>query len=171
MQKEKHFEIERKYLIRYPDLSLVQAQPNCTAWEIVQIYLTEQEPGITRRIRQVTCDGETRYFKTSKRKVNALSCEEVEQEITQDEYIRDARECDPARRPIVKTRYRLPHEGHILELDVYPFWTDRAILEIELDSENEAARIPNYLTVIREVSGELAYKNRQLAVRVPHEEL
>ena len=103
--------------------------------------------------------------------MNDLSCEEGEQEIAQDEYIRCARECDPARRPIIKTRYRLPYEGHMLELDIYPFWNDRAILEIELDSEDEMARIPNYLTVIRDVSGELAYKNRQLAVRVPHEEL
>ena len=48
---------------------------------------------------------------------------------------------------------------------------DRAILEIELQYEDEAATIPDYVDVIRDVSGEKAYKNKQLAKYVPMEEI
>ena len=82
---------------------------------------------------------------------------------------RYALERDEERRPILKTRYRVPYEGHVLEFDIYPFWNDRAILEIELRSEDEAAAIPDDVHIIRDVSGEKAYKNKQLAKRVPME--
>ena len=65
----------------------------------------------------------------------------------------------------------MPYAGHVLEFDIYPFWRDRAVMEIELEAEDEAALIPDYVRVIRDVSGEKAYKNRQLAKRVPMEEI
>ena len=65
----------------------------------------------------------------------------------------------------------MPYAGHVLEFDVYPFWTDRAILEIELRSEDETAAIPDYVDIIRDVSGEKAYKNKQLAKNIPMEEI
>ena len=58
MSAGKHCEIERKYLIRYPDIKTLQAQKGVEQWEIVQIYLTVSGPGETRRIRQVVCGGE-----------------------------------------------------------------------------------------------------------------
>ena len=59
----------------------------------------------------------------------------------------------------------------MLEIDLYSFWSDRATLEIELDSEAQAVRIPDWLTVVRELTGERAYKNRFLAEHIPMEEL
>ena len=164
-------EIERKYLIRYPDVALLQAQPGCRKWEIVQIYLAETEPGLTRRIRQVTEDGEVKYFKTFKRRLSDLSCQEDEGKISQFDYIRLVREGDAGRRPIVKNRYRIPYGERVLEVDVYPFWDDRAILEIEMEDESETPEIPGYIEVIRDVSGEAAYKNCQLAASIPHESI
>ena len=70
-----------------------------------------------------------------------------------------------------KTRYRIPYEGHILEFDIYPFWDDRAILEIELEHENEGAAIPDYVQIIRDVSADPAYKNRSLAENVINEDI
>lgn len=171
MSEGKHCEIERKYLIRYPDIAHLEAQPGCEKWEIVQIYLAETEPGLVRRIRQVTSKGEVKYYKTFKRRLSALSAEEEEGEISQFEYIRFTREGDAGRRPISKVRYRIPYEGHVLEFDVYPFWDDRAILEIELESEEETPQIPEYVQVIRDVSDAPEYKNRMLAAKVPHESI
>ena len=36
----KHYEIERKYLIQYPDAALLASQPGAVKWEIEQVYLT-----------------------------------------------------------------------------------------------------------------------------------
>ena len=65
----------------------------------------------------------------------------------------------------------LPYRGKLLEVDLYPFWQDRAILEVELASEDETFALPDYLTVITEVTGDRRYKNVQLARSVPYDEL
>ena len=171
MSEGKHYEIERKYLIRYPDIRVLQAQKGVEQWEVVQIYLTVEHPGETRRIRQVVSGGQIHYYKTFKRHMSTFSCEEDEGEIDQMEYIRLSQEQLPQCRPLGKTRYRIPYAGHILEIDVYPFWQDRAILEIELEREDEGAAIPDYVRIIRDVSADAAYKNRQLAENVVMEEI
>ena len=171
MSTGKHCEIERKYLIRYPDIEALKARQGVEQWEIVQIYLTVPGPGETRRIRRVTCDGEVRYFKTEKRRLTSLSCVEDEGEIDRQEYERLSAEMQPGCRPLYKTRYRVPYRGHVLEFDIYPFWQDRAVMEIELEREDEAAAIPDDVRVIRDVSADPAYKNRALAERVVFEEI
>ena len=171
MSAGKHCEIERKYLIRYPDIRTLKAQKGVQQWEIVQIYLTVSGPGETRRIRQVVSGGEIKYYKTFKKRLTDLSNEEDEGEIDQLEYIHLCQEQQPGCKPVGKTRYRIPYEGHILEFDIYPFWDDRAILEIELEHENEGAAIPEYVRIIRDVSADPAYKNRSLAENVIYEEI
>ena len=44
---------------------------------------------------------------------------------------------DPARRSVEKTRWRIPYAGHILEIDVFPFWRRQAFCEAELTREDE----------------------------------
>lgn len=171
MGEGKHCEIERKYLIRYPDIRTLLAQKDVEQWEIVQIYLTVTGPGETRRVRQVVSGGEIKYYKAFKRRLSELSNEEDEGEIDQLEYIRLSQETHPDCKPLGKTRYRIPYEGHILEFDIYPFWKDRAILEIELEREDEGAALPDYVRVIRDVSADPAYKNRALAEKVVYEEI
>ena len=171
MSEGKHYEIERKYLIRYPDISTLLKQKGVEQWEIVQIYLTVSGPGETRRIRQVVSGGEIKYYKTFKKRLTDLANEEDEGEIDQLEYIHLCQEQQPGCKPVGKTRYRIPYEGHILEFDIYPFWDDRAILEIELEHENEGAAIPDYVQIIRDVSADPAYKNRSLAENVIYEEI
>ncbi len=171
MSAGKHCEIERKYLIRYPDIKTLQTQKGVEQWEIVQIYLTVSGPGETRRIRQVVSGGEIKYYKTFKKHLTSLTNEEDEGEIDQLEYIHLCQEQQPGCKPVGKTRYRIPYEGHILEFDIYPFWNDRAILEIELEREDEGAAIPDYVQIIRDVSADPAYKNRSLAENVIYEEI
>ena len=171
MSGGKHYEVERKYLIRFPDLSRLQAQPGVEQWEILQIYLTVSGPGETRRVRQVVSGGEIRYYRTFKRRLSELTNEEREEEIDQLEFIRLSKEVEPGCRPLNKTRYRIPYEGHVLEFDIYPFWSDRAVMEIELEREDEGAAIPEYVQIIRDVSDDPAYKNRALAENVVNEKI
>jgi CYTH domain-containing protein len=58
----------------------------------------------------------------------------------------------------------------LLEIDVYPFWSRQAVLEIELASESEEFKIPHEIKILREVTEEGAYKNAALAKHIPEEE-
>ena len=54
-------------------------------------------------------------------------------------------------------------ENQYFEIDVYPFWKDKAIVEIELRDENVPIVFPDMLKVIREVTDDESYKNASLA--------
>ena len=162
-------EIERKYLIRMPDVAALAAMPGCVIWDVEQTYLDRGADGSSRRIRRIEVDGAVKYIFTRKRRVDELSCEETEGEISTEEYADLAKQADPARRPVAKRRYRIPYEGQLLEVDVYRFWSDRATLEIELKDEGQQVKLPEWLDVIREVTGEDAYKNLNLSLHVPME--
>ena len=156
------FEIERKFLIAYPDTAALEKLPNCRRVEIIQTYLTAPE-GEESRVRQRGADGSYIYFQTTKRAVTGMKRVEVERRLSKDEYLRLLMEADPNCRPIRKTRYCLTHENQYFEIDVYPFWTDRAILEIELSSESTPIHFPEFLSIIREVTDDESYKNAALA--------
>jgi len=163
-------ETERKYLIRYPDTNMLAALPGARVLRLCQTYLLS--PGdVGVRVRRVEEAGTVRYIRTEKRRISTLSAYETETELTEAQYLDALREADPDRRPVEKIRYVIPHGELFCEVDVYPFWEDRAILEIELPGEDTAVTLPPYLTVIREVSSDGRYKNRALAKKLPDEPL
>ena len=103
--------------------------------------------------------------------VTDITREEIEREISEEEYLALLKEADPARHPIRKTRWCLPYEGHTLEIDLYPFWEKQAVLECELESEDEAFAVPPELSILREVTGDPQYLNSSLARTIPAEDL
>lgn len=155
-------EIERKYLIEYPNIPWLESRPEVTVSEITQTYLTSAE-GEERRVRMRREGDTVTYCYTIKRKVTAVTREEREEIITEDEYANLLCEADPQKHPLSKTRYCLPHKGLCIEIDVYPFWDNQAVAEVELDSEDMPVSFPHEIKVIREVTGEKAYKNSELA--------
>lgn len=163
---ESHFEIERKYLIAYPDAALLKGLEGCRVKHIVQTYLQAPE-GETRRVRRVEEGGAVRYVYTLKKRVSTIRAVEEERELTAAEYGALLRETDAALRPVCKTRYAIPHAGKTLEIDLYDFWQDRATLEVELESESEQIALPSYVKVIREVTEDKRYKNVNLARELP----
>ena len=72
-------------------------------------------------------------------------------------------QADTTKRQIRKTRYCLTYENQSVEFDIYPFWKDKAIAEIELSDENAAVVFPKEIKVIKEVTNDDAYKNASLA--------
>lgn len=162
-------ETERKYLIRMPAHDLL-AQGE--VWEIRQTYLRAQTG--SRRVRAVTTAGATRYFETSKQRISILTAHEEEREIDEATYRAYLTEALPDSAEVVKTRYRIPYAGHMLEIDVYPFWSEVAVLEIELTDERDTTPVPPTLSVLREVTAEPLYKNTNIARFLyahPHEPL
>ena len=156
------FEIERKFLIEYPDIEKLEKLPNCQRVEIIQTYLTAPE-GEESRVRQRGADGNYIYVQTTKKKVTDVKRVEVERRLTKDEYLRLLMDADPNCRPIRKTRYCLTHDNQYFEIDVYPFWDSQAIVEIELNDENDEIRFPVELKVIKEVTEDDSFKNASLA--------
>ena len=159
------FEIERKFLIEYPDIAWLESLPNCRRIEIIQTYLKAEE-GDEVRVRQRGSDGHYVYFQTTKRRVSDVKRVEIERRLSQSEYLRLLMEADTTRRQIRKDRYCLTYENQYFEIDVYPFWTDKAIAEIELSREDQEIRFPAQIRVIKEVTDDEAYKNASLS-RIP----
>ena len=153
-------EIERKFLIEMPGSDYLDS--NAQRLDMVQTYLNCPK-GITARVRKVEEDGSVKYIYTSKQRITAITCIEDEKEVTPEEYNKLLETEDKNRKPIIKTRYNLPYEGHIFEIDVYPFWTDKAVMEVELESEDEKFTVPPEVTIIKDVTGDVRYKNFALA--------
>ena len=156
------YEIERKYLIEYPEISALEALPNCEKVEIIQTYLQADHDDEVR-IRQRGSRGNYIYFETRKKTISGLKRIEIERRLTKDEYLERLMDADPTRMPIRKDRYCLADGNQYFEIDIYPFWNDQAILEIELSDPEEEIRFPKMLKVIREVTEDEAYKNASLA--------
>ncbi len=156
-------EIERKYLISRPNLHALEQMPNCEKVDIVQTYLKSEDPSEERRIRQRGSNGSYMYFMTRKRKASGIKRVEIEERLSQQEYISLLVKADPACRPIHKERFCLSENGLYYEIDIYPEWKDKAIMEIELHSEDQEIVFPEGIDIIREVTGDPAYSNHELA--------
>ena len=162
-------EIERKYLVKLPDLDALKSNYGAVVSNIIQTYLLtdETEDGkIEKRIRQRGIDGDYSYYLTTKMTVTDLVRVEKEARITKDEYVDYLMQSDPDYRPIRKDRYCFVYNNVYFELDVYPGWKDTAILEVELNDEDEKVDMPDFIDIIKEVTFDSSYKNSSLA-RLP----
>ncbi len=157
-----NFEIERKFLIKKPEESLLSSLPQIQVAEIVQSYTSSGA-----RLRKWTEKGKITYIKTVKTHITHITRIEVENEITEEEY-KQLLKTEQSR--LTKVRYRYPYKGKLIEIDIYPFWEDRAILEVELVSEDEEFSIPEFIRIIKEVSHDKAYRNYSLSKIIPEEE-
>ena len=156
-------EIERKFLISRPKLSMLEQMQNCEKVDIVQIYLKSEDPDEECRIRQRGSNGNYIYFMTRKRRTGGIRRVEIEERLSQEEYVSLMVKADPAFHPIYKTRYCLSENSLYYEIDIYPEWKDKAIMEIELHSEDQEIVFPESIDVIREVTGDPAFSNHELA--------
>ena len=156
------YEIERKFLIEYPDIEKLKADPNCEEIDIIQTYLKSNSDEEIR-IRQRGKNGNYIYFKTMKRNISGCKRVETEQRLTEKEYLRLLMDADTNCRPVRKTRYCLTYNNQYFEIDIYPFWNNKAILEIELNDEKADIDFPDFINVIKEVTDDEYYKNHSLS--------
>jgi len=143
-------EIERKYLLAgvpaEADLAALGARPV----RIEQVYLRTEDDWVLR-VRRIDAQGAVRHVLTRKRELSGIVRQELETDLTAEEYGRLLADADPARRVIRKTRHVIP----------YGSWT------LELDDATEVPELPPAIAalVVREVSTETAYMNHHLALR------
>ncbi len=155
-------EIERKFLIEYPDLGWLESLPKCEKVDIIQTYLISPDDRQIR-VRRRGSKGHYIYYLSEKRRVTPYRRIALERRLSEEEYRNMLASADPEAHPIRKTRYCLADHDDYFEIDIYPEWKKQAILEIELSSSEEEVRIPDGIHVIREVTEDKRYRNYALA--------
>lgn len=152
-------EIERKYVLPAPPAAEVLA--DATAYDIEQTYLVADTG--SRRVRRRTGPDGVRHWLTEKQPRGGISRQEDEREIDEPEYRRLLAEADPESGTIVKTRHVLAHGHQTIELDVFREPPGLVLLEVELESDDEAVELPPWAEGARDVSEDPSYSNAALA--------
>ncbi len=161
-------EIEKKYIIEYPDTEYLKSVPGCKYTNIEQIYLVS-DSNISERIRKRGLDGNYKYYHTVKRRINDYVREEDERQITPEEYEELKKRADSNLNIIYKTRYVIPYKEFKMEIDVFPFWNRQAYLEVELSNADITPPIPPYVHCVCDVTSQNEYTNRSLAESIPEQ--
>ncbi len=164
-------EIERKYLIKLPDISILEQQPVYTKIEMEQAYLKNQGETAGMRVRKSVLNGKEIYKKTFKRNITNVTRVEIEDDISVQAYNEYLKDIDEGSVVIKKVRHCFMYQGQFFELDIYPFWNDRATLELEIKSEDQKITLPPFIDVIKEVTEDKRYTNRSLSYNIFTEEL
>lgn len=147
-------EIERRWLVKIPD--------NIGEFPfhvIEQAYLAP-ENGFQGRIRRL----DDRFIYTEKARTgSAASRIENERDITAEEYERLKERT--ILNTVKKKRYLIPFGGLKFELDVFEntVETGFAIMEAELPEESAEVRLPDFVEIVREVTEDEYYTNRNFA--------
>ena len=165
-----NLEIERKYVVRKPDLAVISAMPDYTESEICQIYVGAPK-GVTHRARSRRYGARTEYTETVKVRIDGMSVHEMESEISEEQFSVLSRSIAAGTRPIIKTRRTFTLGGVTYELDFYPEWQEHCIMETELSSRDQQVAIPDFISVVREVTGMKQYTNASMSRDFPAEDL
>lgn len=153
----------RRCLISMPDIELLERLPNCRRVDISQTFLS-CPPGREIRVSRRRLDGICTLYNSNEKTISpGGSLIETEKRLTRDEYLALLASADPKLKPIRKSRYYLSENNVYFEIDVYPFWQDKAILEIDLKSPDEQVEIPEFLHILSDVTHDRSYDYRTLA--------
>lgn len=155
-----NIEFEKKFLIKLPDVQLLSKYHPFTA-DIEQIYLTCQNG--SHRIRKRGAGDVFSYSETKKIRITVSKCFEYENSISSDDYEDLKALANPNKHPIVKKRVCFVYKGQYFELDIFPFFKDKALLELELKDEDQPFELPPEIEVIKDVTDSKKYKNNYLA--------
>ena len=154
-------EIERKFLVRCDAKAIpVQAQKI----DIEQAYLPTQKEGEELRIRRRGKDGSWVCYMTHKFFLKHGVRSEHEHHIDAREYFEFFRNRDRNFHPIEKDRYCFVWDNQYFELDVFLAPHEGLqLLEIELTEESSAVSIPPFVEIIKEVTCDLSFSNKELS--------
>ena len=100
-----------------------------------------------------------------------MSAKECEREITAAEFASLATKILDSTHPVSKVRHTFLYRGALFEVDVYPEWKHTAIMETELDSRDTTVEMPDFIEIVKEVTGDKSYSNRAMSQHFPEEQL
>lgn len=163
-----NFEIERKYIIKMPDFEALRKKSDRII-EITQAYIGQDENGFNCRLRKTVENGKTCFIFTAKKKISDIKRIENEYYIEEAEYNELLKKRLSQRNIIHKTRYCVNENGFTYEIDIYPFWQNQAVMEVELVDEKIIPPRLDFIDIIKEVTFEKGYSNFALSKAIPDE--
>lgn len=161
-------EIERKFIIELPDFEKMREMSGYTFYDITQVYMPT-ENGVSHRIRKRIGMRDVVYTETKKRRIDGMSAYEDEAVITKERYDELYSMRDKSLNVISKRRHTFTFSGQLFEIDVYPNWQHSCIMETELESKKDFPEIPDFIRIVRDVTGIRSYSNHSMASAFPDE--
>ena len=159
LELPQHIEEERKYIVE-----LTGELPECIESEIVQTYLVA-EPGCEVRLRQRAANGNVTNIHTTRRRVSDTDELVTERIISNNLYETMLQQADPYRRTIRKNRKSFIWKGQFFELDTYTEPTQLMILETKGIASHEELRLPPFLRIVEDITGNKQYYNYNMALK------
>lgn len=154
-------EDEKKYIVEFDPAAL----PGCIESDITQTYLVA-DPGCEVRLRRRSWKGKHVYVHTTLQMVSPTERIETERQIRRNLYESLLQQQDPYRETIHKTRRSFIWQGQYFELDTYHAPVNNlTILETKGIVEGEDVKIPPFITVKQDITGNASYYNYNLARR------
>lgn len=155
-----NLEIERKFLVAMPDIEKLDVRRSLS---ITQTYLTNGVNHSQRRVRCIEQEDGVKFTYTEKIFITPSVRRENEYEIDRREYEKLLTQKNNDLKPVRKRRVCFLYRGQLFELDCYPFSEKFAILELELENEQQEIFFPETIRIIDEVTGVEEYSNANLA--------
>ena len=162
------FEIERKYIIRMPDICFLEKASDKII-NISQSYIGKNSDGFNCRIRKSIENGKQKFYYTEKKNINNIKRVENECFIDEQTYNTLFEKRLENRNVIEKIRYVISKNGFDYEIDVYPFWKNQAVMEIELEDENITPKNLDEIEILADVTFDGNYSNFALSIKIPEE--
>lgn len=153
-----NIEIERKFLLKAMPLIYFD-----NAIMISQVYISDKDASVAERVR-FTQEGEVvKCFHTKKTKIDIMSSEEIEVEITLEEGKTMIEACENPRE-VDKVRFVKQYGDLKWEVDEFRNM-DLIIAEIEIPTRDTAIELPQEIqdVLIMEVTGMKEFTNSNLA--------
>lgn len=153
-------EEERKYLVE-----ITGELPDCIETDITQTYLVG-EPGSEIRLRRRMCDGKFVNIHTVKKNISPTEELITERQVGNSLYESLLTQADPYRTTIRKKRKSFIWKGQFFELDTYTSPREGLmILETKGIRHHNELRLPPFLKIVEDITGNKAYYNYNLALR------
>ena len=156
--EEGPYETQRKFLIKKPDIEILNKLHNCNKVKVIEIYLNEENNNISKLIQRGINSNYT-YSKITKNKDKNV---ETEIRLSQDAYIEELINIDTSKKIIIKDRYCLTENSIYYEIDIYEHLEDKAICEVEL-TRNSEFKLPSIIEVIEDITNNEEYTSYYFA--------
>lgn len=153
-------EQERKYIVR-----LTGTVPDCIESDISQTYLVA-DPNCEVRLRRRGWAGKWVNVHTMRKRVSPNEELVIERQVDNKLYQSLLQQADPYRTTVVKHRKSFIWKGQFFELDTYTAPCDGlVILETKGIARHEDVKMPPFIQVVSDITGNMKYYNYNLALR------
>ncbi len=156
-------QIQRKFLIKTSSINDIPDNIPVTTCDIVQYYL-KSENDFERKIRSIGINGNFSYTFTQKKDFRYGERIKLEEKISSKQFLKLLLEQrDISMDSINKKRMCLVYNSQYIQIDIFDFSQDIAIMELELTNMTQNIDIPACIEVIKEITYDSRYSNYNIA--------